>query len=50
MEHPYRCPDCGADHDEPGEAVLGHRVRCLDCLIEIDLAIELQSLPHPLAA
>ena len=38
----FYCPDCSAGHDEPGEATLGHRVRCLDCQIEIDLALELR--------
>jgi hypothetical protein len=41
----YLCPDCGAIHDEPGEALLGHRVRCLDCQIEADLAAGLAALP-----
>ena len=47
----YLCPDCGALHDDPGEAVLGLRVRCLDCLIEIDLVEELALLsPATIAA
>jgi hypothetical protein len=47
----YRCPDCGDVHDEPGEALLGHQVRCLDCQIEIDLAAELAAaLPVGAAA
>jgi hypothetical protein len=47
----YLCPDCGHAHDEPGEATLGHRVRCLDCQIEIDLAFEIRmTRPQPLAA
>ena len=51
METSYRCPDCGHQHDEPGEAILGFRVRCLDCLIEIELAFELRMTPPtPLAA
>ena len=37
----YCCPDCGEIHDEPGEALLGHRVRCLACQMEAELAIEL---------
>ena len=44
----WRCstaPDCSAEHDEPGEATLGHHVRCLDCQIEIDLALELRFMP-----
>jgi DNA-directed RNA polymerase subunit RPC12/RpoP len=45
METTYLCPDCGHAHDEPGEATLGHRVRCLDCQIEIDLAFELRMMP-----
>ena len=45
METFYRCPDCSAEHDEPGEATLGHQVRCLDCQIEIDLALELRFMP-----
>ena len=36
------CPDCGYEHNEPAEARLGLRVRCLDCQIEVDLALELQ--------
>jgi DNA-directed RNA polymerase subunit RPC12/RpoP len=47
METSYRCPDCSAEHDEPGEATLGHQVRCLDCQIEIDLALELKFMPIP---
>lgn len=51
MDFPYLCPDCGANHDEPGEAALGHQVRCLDCMLEIDLAFELRNLPiAPIAA
>jgi hypothetical protein len=51
METPYRCPDCCAEHDEPGEATLGHQVRCLDCMIEIELAFEIRMTPpHPIAA
>lgn len=47
----YLCPDCGHAHDEPGEALLGHRVRCLDCMLEIELTIELRlATPRPLAA
>jgi hypothetical protein len=47
----YCCPDCGEIHDEPGEALLGHRVRCLDCQIEADLAVELAMLtPADVAA
>jgi hypothetical protein len=42
MDTPYLCPDCGDAHDQPGEAALGHQVRCLDCLIEIELALELR--------
>jgi DNA-directed RNA polymerase subunit RPC12/RpoP len=49
METPYLCPDCGHEYDEPGEALLGVRVRCLDCLIEIELAFELTAV-RPLAA
>ncbi|HZO94747.1 MAG TPA: hypothetical protein VFB22_13455 [Candidatus Baltobacteraceae bacterium] len=39
------CPDCGAEHDEPAEPALGHVVRCLDCQIEVDLALELSRQP-----
>ncbi|HEY6236187.1 MAG TPA: hypothetical protein VIW69_13895 [Candidatus Elarobacter sp.] len=51
METRYLCPDCGHEHDEPGVATLGLRIRCLDCQIEIDLAFELTivSIP-PIAA
>jgi len=47
MDTPYLCPDCGAAHEEPGEATLGHRVRCLNCQIEIDLAFALRMTPAP---
>jgi hypothetical protein len=51
METSYRCPDCAHDHDEPGEAILGFQVRCLDCQIEIDLAFEIRMTPaEPVAA
>jgi DNA-directed RNA polymerase subunit RPC12/RpoP len=51
METPYTCPDCGHAHDQPGEASLGHQVRCLDCLIEIELALELRTIViTPIAA
>jgi hypothetical protein len=43
----YICPDCGAGHDEPADADLGHRVRCLGCQIEIDLAFEIRMMPAP---
>jgi hypothetical protein len=46
MEKTYLCPDCGDAHDEPGEARLGHHVRCLDCQIEVDLAAELAAMPR----
>ncbi|HTW82523.1 MAG TPA: hypothetical protein VMD91_00490 [Candidatus Sulfotelmatobacter sp.] len=46
----FECPDCGADHDQPAEAGLGLRVRCLDCQIEIDLARELELMPAPRVA
>ncbi|HEV2643570.1 MAG TPA: hypothetical protein VGT98_12720 [Candidatus Elarobacter sp.] len=51
MKTRYLCPDCGHQHDEPGIATLGLRIRCLDCQIEIDLAYELTivSIP-PIAA
>jgi DNA-directed RNA polymerase subunit RPC12/RpoP len=51
MDTIFVCPDCGAEHDEPAEATLGISVRCLDCHIEIELALELdrRSVP-PLAA
>jgi hypothetical protein len=47
METSYLCPDCGDDHDQPAEATLGHQVRCLDCQIEIELAIELRTIVIP---
>jgi DNA-directed RNA polymerase subunit RPC12/RpoP len=47
METLYLCPDCGDPHDQPGEAALGHQVRCLDCQIEVELALELRFLPVP---
>jgi hypothetical protein len=50
MDTSYLCPDCGDAHGEPAESGLGHRVRCLDCQIEIDLAIELTLIARPAAA
>ena len=41
----FICPDCGHGHEEPGEASLGLRVRCLDCQIEVDLAFEIRMAP-----
>lgn len=46
----YLCPDCGAGHEEPAEATLGHQVRCLDCQIEVDLAFEIRMTPPPRVA
>lgn len=45
MDTRFLCPDCGDEHDEPGEATLGLHVRCLDCQIEVDLTLELKALP-----
>jgi len=51
METRYLCPDCGHQHQEPGVATLGLRIRCLDCQIEIDLAFELTTISvRPIAA
>jgi len=50
MDTLFLCIDCGAAHDAPAEATLGHRVRCLDCQIEIDLSFELANLPRALLA
>jgi DNA-directed RNA polymerase subunit RPC12/RpoP len=50
METRYLCPDCGHEHDEPGVATLGLRIRCLDCQIEVDLAFELTTISIPLIA
>ncbi|GAC1582791.1 MAG: hypothetical protein NVS3B7_18200 [Candidatus Elarobacter sp.] len=50
METLYLCPDCACRHDEPAHAVLGFRVRCLDCQIEIDLALEMRDTPLPAVA
>ena len=50
METLFLCPDCGHAHGDPAEAVLGYRVRCLDCQIEIDLAMELILIARPAAA
>ncbi len=47
METRYLCPDCSHHHDEPGVATLGLWIRCLDCQIEIDLAIELTMVSVP---
>ena len=40
----FVCPDCGDAHDDPGEAELGHRLRCHDCQVEIELAVELAAI------
>ena len=51
MDTTFLCPDCGAEHADPADAGLGHQVRCLDCQIEIDLAIEIRlSVPERIAA
>jgi hypothetical protein len=50
MDKRYLCPDCGDQHDEPSEALLGHRARCLDCQIESDLAAELRLVRPPAVA
>src|SRR5260370_34399495 len=47
MDTSYCCPDCGDEHRNPAEATLGREVRCLDCQIEIDLALEFKALPIP---
>ncbi len=41
MDTHFLCPDCGDAHADPGEAGLGHRARCSDCQLEVDLAVEL---------
>jgi hypothetical protein len=33
MDETFFCRDCGAEHLEPIEAMLGHLARCLNCLI-----------------
>jgi hypothetical protein len=38
MDQLYDCPDCHRLHDEPAEAILALRVRCLDCELEIRFA------------
>ncbi|MBV8530522.1 MAG: hypothetical protein JO104_04335 [Candidatus Eremiobacteraeota bacterium] len=45
MDTPFVCPECGDAHDEPGTAALGLAVICLDCQIEVDLAVELATMP-----
>ena len=45
MDTPFVCPECRDAHDEPGTAALGHKVLCLDCQMEIDLAAELAAMP-----
>jgi DNA-directed RNA polymerase subunit RPC12/RpoP len=47
METVFVCTDCGDEHADPAEGALGHRVRCLDCQIEVDLTFELANLPRP---
>ena len=50
MDTWYCCPDCGAEHLDPGDPALGHRVRCLGCQLEIDHAFEIRTLPAELIA
>jgi DNA-directed RNA polymerase subunit RPC12/RpoP len=50
MDTSYCCPDCGDEHSDPAEATLGRLVRCLDCQIEIDLALEIKAIPIRLIA
>jgi DNA-directed RNA polymerase subunit RPC12/RpoP len=51
METSYLCPDCGAEHADQADATLGHRIRCLDCQVEVDLAFEIRLMVlEPLAA
>ena len=50
MDTRFLCPDCGHAHADPADAVLGYRVRCLDCQIEVDLAVELTLIARPEAA
>ncbi len=35
----YDCPDCKRTHDEPAEAAYVLSVRCLDCFLELELAV-----------
>jgi hypothetical protein len=45
MDTTLLCPDCGAEHQDPADAGLGHQVRCLDCQVEVDLAFEIRMAP-----
>ncbi len=49
MDH-YLCPDCSDAHAEPAEAGLGHHARCLECQLEVDLAVELSLIARAIAA
>ena len=50
MYTPFLCPDCGDEHGQPADATLGHHLRCLDCALEVELAIEIRSIVISLAA
>ncbi len=50
MDKALICPECGDAHHEPGAATMGHRVLCLECQIEVDLAGELAATPPVRAA
>jgi hypothetical protein len=53
MEEALICPVCRNEHDQPGEARLGHLVVCLACALfdtEGSLVIEIEHIGASLAA
>ena len=42
------CPDCHAEHRDPIDATLGHRVRCLACLTLAERDVSIAG-PEPVA-
>lgn len=46
MEPQLVCPNCRREHDQPGDACLGHVVICLECAVMLDpLAVEIEAAP-----
>jgi hypothetical protein len=39
METLFICTDCGAEHHEPADARLGHRVICVVCMTANEIAL-----------
>jgi hypothetical protein len=40
MDAQLFCRECGADHDDPADARLGHLVICLDCALAAEADAE----------